>query len=162
MPRRSAWALGRMFNPVFFSREPEPPQRVRMRRARIAVIVGGLLVTHVARAAAVPFRGVDFASWYFTLDASGWLIVLGLSSICWGTVLLSSIWIRDPRWLAIPAVAGIGYLAVDHFQYDPGSDAQAGLIFVTAPIVGAAFAVAGGVLAVVFEKATTRSGRHAA
>jgi len=105
-----------------------------MRKARILVVLVGLLLPYAAR---LP-RGAEWLHQYTDVSLGGWLFFGAFTAIAWGAILAVSFLYRQPVSLLVPSLLGFGFLAWAHYTLDLAADAQAAIALIFIPIVALA------------------------
>lgn len=130
-----------------------------MNRARIAIVLLGLIVPYLAR---LP----GGRAWLGQLTYGGWgafLFLAGCSVVVWGGLLLWSLVYRRAASLWIPAVMGFGLLAWAYGSLDLRADAQASLGLLFVPIYSLLPIVVGGLIGLLWDRRNAaRPPRHPA
>ncbi len=122
------------------------------RRARLAIVLIGILLPYAAR---LP-GGIAWLKQYTDAGLSGFLFLSAFNAIAWGAILALSFLYRRALSMAVPAVLGFGFLAWAHATLDLASDAQApiGLVFI--PIYALLPILVGGVAGYVLDRRLRR------
>lgn len=124
----------------------------RMTRARLAIVVVGILLPHLAR---IPWIASGKVDWQDAILVHDWRAVLFIGSfnaLCWGSVLIASLTYRHVRSVWFPAILGLGAAGLGYGRLDLGADAQApiGLIFI--PIFALPWVAVGWLVGLVFDR----------
>jgi len=101
-----------------------------MGKARVLVVVVGLLVPYLAR---VP-GGTQWLAPYLHPGWQGTLLLAALGAVTWVPILGFSLGYRRPVSLVLPCVLGFGFLAWAHGTLDLTADAQSALALLFIPI----------------------------
>jgi hypothetical protein len=101
-----------------------------MRRARIMIVLVGILVPYVAR---LP-GGTEWLQQYTNSGFGGLLLLSAFNAIAWGALLAVSRWYQNPVSLLPSVLCGYGFLAWAHYSLDLASDAQAAIALVFIPV----------------------------
>ena len=119
-----------------------------MRKARIIVVLVGLLLPYAAR---LP-RGAEWLYQYTDTGLGGWLLFGALNAIAWGAILAVSFLYRRPVSLLVPSLLGFGFLAWAHYSLDLAADAQAAIALIFIPICALAPILAGAAIGYFLER----------
>ena len=130
-----------------------PPDMASMRKARIVVVVIGVLLPFVAR---LP-GGPDWMGQYLLGGVGLLLFVSGFNAIAWGAILACSLAYRRPASLVLPALFGFAFLAWGHYEVDLRADAQASLALVFLPIYALLPIAIGGALGYLLDRHLRRA-----
>lgn len=110
--------------------------------ARFLIVVVGVLLPYLVR---LPGGRV----WVDQYDPYAWepsLFISGCNALVWGSLLLVSLAYRYPVSLALPVLAGFGFVGYGHAVLDLSGDAQAAVALVTIPVFALVPIAIGGVL----------------
>jgi hypothetical protein len=123
-----------------------------MRRARIAVVVFGVLLPFAARIPGVAWKGTDWLTSYFGTGLAAILLISAFNGICWGSILLCTFTYRNARAVWFPAVLGFGLPAIAHGCLDLSSDAQAAVALVFIPVFSLPLVLGGWLVGLWFDR----------
>ena len=126
--------------------------RVTPRRARIAIVLIGILLPYAAR---LP-GGIAWLQQYTDAGLNGFLFLSAFNAIAWGAILAISFLYRHALPMAVPALLGFGFLAWAHYTLDLASDAQAAVGLVFIPIYALLPIVVGGVAGYIADRRLRR------
>lgn len=101
-----------------------------MRKARLIVMLAGILLPYAAR---LP-RGLQWLGQYTDESIGAWLFLGAFNAIAWGAIIAASFLYKRPSSLWAPALLGFGFLAFAHYSLDLAADAQAAVALVFIPI----------------------------
>jgi len=126
---------------------------MRMRNARIAIVLLGLVLPYMAR---LP-RGIEWLQQYTDTSLGSWLFLGAFNAIAWVAILACSFMYLRPSSLIGPCLLGFGFLAWAHNTLDLSADAQAaiGLIFI--PIYALLPIAIGGAIGYVLDRRLRRN-----
>ncbi|HVJ36474.1 MAG TPA: hypothetical protein VM687_01580 [Stenotrophomonas sp.] len=113
-----------------------------MHRARIAIVLFGLILPYLSR---LP-GGREWLGQFTYGGWGGFLFMAGCSVVVWGGLLLWSLAYRRAASLWVPALMGFGFLAWAYGSINLRSDAQAGLGLLMIPIYSVVPVVVGGLI----------------
>jgi len=102
-----------------------------MRRARLVVIVVGILLPYLARIPGAPITGSSWFRW----GPSRHRVHRCPSGAVPGGILLASFTFRHPSTLWFPAALGFGAVAIGHAFLDLSSSSTAALGLVAIPLL---------------------------
>lgn len=119
-----------------------------MLKARLAVIVIGILLPYLAR---LP-GGTDWLAQYTDAGIAGALLLSLLNAIAWGSVLLISFFYRQPLSVLTAALPGFAFLAWAHYSLDLSADGQSALGIVLFPLYALLPILVGGVTGYLLDK----------
>lgn len=120
-----------------------------MRNARLAVVLGGVLLPYAARL--LPGGGGGIAP-YLEQGLSAILFLEAFNAVAWGSIVACSFLYREPAALWAPTLLGFGYVGWAHYALDLSVDAQAGLGVVFIPLYALPFIAVGGVLGYLLDR----------
>ena len=98
---------------------------------RLLLLLISLLLPYAVR---LP-GGWDWTAQYLTLPPGAAMFLLGMNALVWAPLLALTWLYRDLRWLWLPALVGLGFLAWGHASLDLASDAQIGLAVAVLPVI---------------------------
>lgn len=122
------------------------------RRARLAIVLIGILLPYAARLPA----GIAWLKQYTDAGLNGFLFLSAFNAIAWGAILAISFLYRRSLSMAVPAVLGFGFLAWAHYTLDLNADAQAPVALVFIPIYALLPIAVGGVAGYVLDRRLRR------
>ncbi|MEB2185436.1 hypothetical protein VDS18_05890 [Xanthomonas campestris pv. campestris] len=121
---------------------------MRMRTARLLVVLVGVLLPYAARLPA----GMSWLRQYSETSLGGWLFFGAFNAIAWGALLAISFAYRRPVALLLPCIFGFGPLAWAHNTLDLRADAQSAVALVFIPIYALLPIAIGGVLGYLLDR----------
>lgn len=128
-----------------------------MVRARVVVIIFGLLLPYLARIPGVFFHGQQ---WFLSFLGSGVgaFVFLGVfNALCWGSVLVSTLSYRHPRSTLFPVVFGFSLPAVAYGSLDLLSSSTAAIALIFIPIYALPLVLIGWWAGWMYDRKLTRS-----
>jgi hypothetical protein len=127
-----------------------------MNKARLAVVVIGVLLPYAAR---LP-RGAEWLQQYTDTGWGGFLLISGFNAIVWVIILLMSLLYRRPLSLLAPTLPAFAFLFWAHSGLNLAADAQSGIALIFIPIYALPIVIAAGLLGYLLDRILRRG--HAA
>jgi ACR3 family arsenite efflux pump ArsB len=123
-----------------------------MQRARLIVIVVGILLPYLARIPGAFIKGKSWFTSYFDGGIGGTAFICVLQALCWGSILLASLKYQHPSTIWFPAVFGFVGVAIAHACLNLSSSSTAAIGLVAIPLLSVPLVLIGWLVGLWFER----------
>lgn len=133
------------------------------KQIRWVIVVLGIAMPYLARLPGIATHGSSWLTSYFGNGLLAFLFFGAFNAICWGTALLATMGLRNPRSAWFPVIAALGSSAWMHSTIDLAADAQAAIALVFIPFLTLPFTATGWIIGYYYDRhlmPTPPSSRH--